>query len=414
MSFKEIVTDDGIFAPSKEEIKQSILQIADSKGITIKSYSKDDIVADFFTETVEEFLGTFLQVHENNNLLSANGTALDVIAFIRAEKRKDEKKSLGIAKLTMVANNTAHIFAAGDLKLSTNSGLHFSNIQSFELLAGTTEQVEVEIQAEVVGTESNVPIDTITTITADPSQQISSVTNQATTGGRLKETDAELRKRLLEKSTTPLSERRLESKLDSLEWVRQAKVFRNNTDANNKHGVPIGQTSITIDDGTSTNELSNIRKKEVWELIRSNSWVNNWFKSDNSILLSFSENGTQTDYYIEKAKYLPIEIRIDIKKDNSQKEDNLKADILSLLNSHLASLKTGAKLTEFNLEPIFINHYYFDNTIQGIDTRVRLKADGVGLVDGWTDAHYELFLKYDTKTTLALDGIYITLNGVAY
>ena len=164
---------------------------------------------------------------------SATGTSLDKVAQFIGVVRNPATRAAGVVKFEGDDNT---IIEEGFL-LETEDGIQFETTEEVEIDGG---DVTAEIRAVEPGTDGNVPADTITEIVA-PIEGLDSVTNDdETTGGRNKETDAELRERYINSVARPGASTAdsIRAALLDIEDVRAALVIVNNSDTTDGDGRP--------------------------------------------------------------------------------------------------------------------------------------------------------------------------------
>jgi len=154
---------------------------------------------------------------------SATGTSLDKVAQYIGIVRNPAERAMGEVKFT----GDDGTIIEQDFKIETEDGVLFFTLEEVEIDGG---EATAEIMAHYPGTDGNVPADTITEIVT-PIEGLDSVTNpDATSGGRNKETDAELRERYIQsvaKGGASTVDSIRASLLDT-EGVRAALVIVNN------------------------------------------------------------------------------------------------------------------------------------------------------------------------------------------
>jgi len=156
---------------------------------------------------------------------TAEGHQLDHVAKYIGIRRNPAEPATGTIK---IEGDEGTEIPAG-FKVATEDDIEFETTESVEINGG---EVEAEIEALEPGADGNVPAGTITEI-INPTAGVDSVNNEeATEGGRDKETDAELKERY-DRSVSRGGSSTIESieatLLDDVEGVRDAQVYYNNT-----------------------------------------------------------------------------------------------------------------------------------------------------------------------------------------
>ena len=164
---------------------------------------------------------------------TAEGHSLDKVALYIGITRRPATRATGTVKFTGDDNT---VIDEGFL-LETEDGVQFETTEEVEIEAG---EATAEIRAVEPGTDGNVPASTITEI-VNPIEGLDSATNpEETTGGRNKETDAELRERYLDsvaKGGASTIDSIRASLLD-IDDVRAALVIENHTMETDGDGRP--------------------------------------------------------------------------------------------------------------------------------------------------------------------------------
>jgi uncharacterized phage protein gp47/JayE len=112
--------------------------------------------------------------------------------------RKEGLRSSGTVVFSRDSADTEVVDIPAGTKVSTETGISFYTTEAGEIASAATDSAAVDIQSSEVGTESNVPADTITVVPF-PILGVDSVTNaNPTTGGQDSETDIEFLQRFRE------------------------------------------------------------------------------------------------------------------------------------------------------------------------------------------------------------------------
>src|SRR5690625_2769756 len=171
------------------------------------------------------------KVYNSGFVHKADGNTLDNIVQNRLMSRRQAEKAKGIIK---IIGDESTIIEAGFIVANR---VEYITTQDVEI--GSSGEVLAPIEAVEGGSRGNTPANTITEIVT-PLVGVDEVTNiEATSGGRDKETDAELRERYDRSfafggSATTAS---IEANLLGLAGVRDARVHENTT-MNELDGMP--------------------------------------------------------------------------------------------------------------------------------------------------------------------------------
>jgi len=164
---------------------------------------------------------------------SATGTSLDKVVQYIGIMRNPSLRATGEV---VFSGDNGTVIGEGFL-VETEDGIQFETTEEVEIAAG---EATADIRAVEPGTDGNVPAATITEI-VNPIVGLDSATNpEPTTGGRNKETDAELRERYIQsvaKGGASTVDSIRASLLDT-EGVRAALVIVNNSDTTDGDGRP--------------------------------------------------------------------------------------------------------------------------------------------------------------------------------
>lgn len=218
------------YLAEKQELAKSLfgvdVNLSDDSpmGQWIKLTSFHDAEANELTEKV------WLSSHID----TAEGVALDYQVKKYGIYRDQSQAATGYITVTLGNGQT---IAAGALTVSTTNGIKFTNS-----LGGTSTgtSLTLPIVAVLEGTQANVPANTITVIST-PIAGVTAVNNaEATSGGRLTETDPQLRERYYKtlNRTSSSTTDGIRAALLEVEDIRAAVVIENVTDTNDEYGNP--------------------------------------------------------------------------------------------------------------------------------------------------------------------------------